>query len=163
MSVRDPYFANEKWQYSYYPSPVSRKMPKWLSMMRLWPGHEAIGDLMHEVYQAVFGGQYRLAAMGIRAVLEQVMILKVGDREGFIKNLDAFQREGFISQRQRESILPTLEVGHAAMHRAYEPTEEDLYTALDVVEGVLAPIFGHADEAKNMGKRVPSKSKRISS
>jgi hypothetical protein len=34
---------------------------------------------MYEVYAAVDAKQYRLAAMGIRAALEQVMIMKVGD------------------------------------------------------------------------------------
>jgi len=38
----------------------------------------ALGSLLHEIYQAVHGGQYRLAAMGIRALLEQIMVSKVG-------------------------------------------------------------------------------------
>ena len=46
-------------------------------------GDAAIGAVMMEVYQAVTGGQYRLAAMGIRALLEQVMIQKVGDLKTF--------------------------------------------------------------------------------
>src|SRR6266850_5135987 len=69
--------------HSYYPSPVSRKMPTWMFLWTLGlgkaKGDAAIGAVMMEVYQAVTGGQYRLAAMGIRALLEQVMIQKVGD------------------------------------------------------------------------------------
>jgi hypothetical protein len=34
--------------------------------------------LLSEIYEALDGGQHQLAAMGIRALLEQVMIVKVG-------------------------------------------------------------------------------------
>jgi Domain of unknown function (DUF4145) len=145
----------------YYPSPVSRKMPPW---MFLWSiglgrakGDAAIGAVMMEVYQAVDGGQNRLAAMGVRALLEQVMIQKVGDLQGFNTKLDAFQNAGFISAIQRDAMRATLDVGDAAMHRAYVPTEKDLTLALDIVEGVLAPIYDHRTEAEKMADRVPSR------
>ena len=51
----------------------------------------------------------------------------------------------------------TLDVGYAAMHRAYMPTEEDLKIALDIVEGVFAPIFGHG-AAESLTDRVPPRS-----
>jgi hypothetical protein len=40
---------------------------------------EVIGALLHEVHQAVRGGMRRLAAMGVRSLIEQLMISKVGD------------------------------------------------------------------------------------
>ena len=86
----------------YYPSPVTRKMPTWMFLWSLGlgkaKGDAAIGAVMMEVYQAVAGGQYRLAAMGIRALLEQVMIQKVGGLKTFDMKLDAFQNGGFIRQ-----------------------------------------------------------------
>src|SRR5258707_2762459 len=81
MGIQSRWLNDGSITNEYYPSPVSRKAPVWLSFMRLGldDNEEKIGDLMHEVYRAVDGKQYRLAAMGIRALLEQVMILKVGD------------------------------------------------------------------------------------
>jgi hypothetical protein len=35
------------------------------------------------------------------------------------------------------------------------PTEQELNVALDVVEGVFAPIFGHKTEAEKLADRVP--------
>lgn len=145
---------------TYYPSPVSRKIPAWLAFMRLGvtsAEEEGIGDLMHEVYAAVDAKQYRLAAMGIRATLEQVMILKVGDLQTFNQKLDAFEKAGFISSIQRESMRATLDVGDAAMHRGFVPKERELAVALDVVEGVMAPIFGHYEDAKALSQRVPAR------
>jgi hypothetical protein len=53
----------------------------------------------------------------------------------------------------------TLDVGDAAMHRAFNPSEEEFKVALDIVEGVLAPIFAHNDAAEKLGDRVPPRAK----
>jgi len=150
--------------HRYYPSPVSRKMPSW---MFLWSiglgrgkGDAAIGAVLMEVFQAVDGGQYRLAAMGIRALLEQVMIQKVGDLQTFDLKLDEFQKQGYISAIQRDAMRATLDVGDAAMHRGFVPTEQDLTLALDIVEGILAPIYDHRSEAEKMADRVPPRMPR---
>jgi hypothetical protein len=59
---------------------------------------------------------------------------------------------GLISNIQRDAMRATLDVGDAAMHRGYNPKEGELRIALDVLDGVCAPIFGHADEAKEHGE-----------
>jgi hypothetical protein len=147
-------------KHNYYPSPVSRKEPEWLLPFTQGLGggdkdEGELGSLLYEIYQAVHGGQYRLAAMGIRALLEQVMITKVGDLGSFDKQLNAFQEKGYVSFVQRDTVKATLEVGHAAMHRRYKPTEKDLKIALDVVEGIMAPL-----QAEEMADRVPPRPPR---
>jgi len=69
--------------------------------------------------------------------------------------LDAFQNGGSISAIQRDAMRATLDVGDAAMHRAFLPSEQDLTLALDIIEGVLAPIYDHRTEAEKMADRVP--------
>ena len=148
----------------FYPSPVSRKWPKWAAWLAAGvstpDSEKQIGALLWEVYAAVDGGQHRLAAMGIRALLEQVMILKVGDLQTFNQKLDAFQAKGYISSRQRDAMRATLDVGDAAMHRAHRPSEPDLKLALDIVEGVLAPIFAYKELAEKLAENVPPRSPR---
>jgi hypothetical protein len=46
------------------------------------------------------------------------------------------------------------------MHRGFVPTEKDLMLALDIVEGVLAPIYDHRTEAEKMSDRVPPRTPR---
>ena len=107
------------------------------------------------------GGQHRLAALGIRALLDQIMIARVGDLEGgFDKKLDAFQAKGYISLLQRDAMRATLDVGNAAMHRAFKPTEDDIRTALDIVEAIFAVIFHHKDAADRMVNRMPARTPR---
>jgi len=143
----------------YYPSPVSRKKPSWFMEMSLgWlggVGARKLADLLHEIYQAVDGGQHRLAAMGIRALLEQVMIAKIGDEGSFEQKMQKFQEGGYISLIQRDAMRETIEVGHAAMHRAFAPSEEELCKALDIVEGIMAAIYDHSQTATTLAKRVP--------
>ena len=113
---------------TYYPSPVSRVLPDWIFDFEigLVGGEEEqmIGQLLQEVYAAGRGGQYRLATMGIRAVLEQVIIAKVGDHHSFSKNLEQFYAAGYISLMQRDALDNSLEAGHAATHRFFKPTEQ---------------------------------------
>jgi hypothetical protein len=70
----------------YYPSPVSRRKPSpsWALRLALWPEQRDktnlfLLELFDEIYQAVNAGQHRLATMGIRSLLETIMIAKVGD------------------------------------------------------------------------------------
>jgi hypothetical protein len=143
----------------YYPSPVARQKPAWLLRRVMVDGIPGVpGDiasLFDEVYEAVRGGQFRLAIMGIRALLEQVMITKIGDRGSFVRNLEAAHKEGFLSLIQRNAMSSILDAGHAAIHRLHEPTSEDLATALDIAEGICATIFVHPDAATAVSGRVP--------
>jgi len=151
-------------EMNYYPEPVSRKEPTWLLSLIVEENTKDRhpGVLLHEIYQAVHGGQYRLAAMGVRALLEQVMVSKVGDLGSFEKHLDAFQEAGYISFVQRETMVATIEVGHATTHRGHLPNAEDLQVALDIVEGIMAPIYHHQGAAEKMVDRVPPRPPRKS-
>jgi Domain of unknown function (DUF4145) len=114
-----------------------------------------LGELLHEIYEAVQGKQHRLALMGIRAFFEQLMIAKVGDQGTFGANLNKFLEEGFIAKIQLTAIKHILESGHAAIHRGYKPVEHDLNTALDILEAITETIFFHEREAKQVAARVP--------
>jgi Domain of unknown function (DUF4145) len=142
----------------FYPVPIARRQPPWvpnLSAGFYGMDKQAIGGILAEVYQATANGQRRLAGMGIRAALEQVMIATVGDLRTFDEKLDEFQNAGYISLVQRDAMRATLNVGDAAMHRGHLPSDDDLNLALDIVEGVFAPIFAHKDLAQKLGDAVP--------
>jgi hypothetical protein len=142
----------------YYPSPVSRREPDWFWERWLADGEtqsSALTDLFLETYQAVAGGQLRLAAMGIRALLEQIMVTKVGDQGTFTKTLDTFHQKGFISLVQRDAMSAILDAGHAVTHRFFSPRKEELKTALDIAEGVFAAIYIHSDAATKIADRLP--------
>jgi hypothetical protein len=148
-------------QTQYYPPPISRKKPEWLSALFWgWIGeekYEQLPGLFGEVYEAVRGGQHRLATMGIRAILENIMVAKVEDQGNFAENLEAFSEGGYISLVQRDAMTDILDAGHAAMHRGYKPSVPDLNTALDIAEGIVSAIYVHSEKAKDVASRVPAR------
>jgi hypothetical protein len=145
----------------YFPSAVSRRRPNWIWGLA-WgiEGEDKLGDLLQEIYEAVEGGQLRLAAMGVRSLLEQIMVAKVGDQGTFAKNLNAFHEKGFISLVQRDAMSAILDAGHAVTHRAFEPQKDDLNTALDIAEGIFAAIYIHGEAAIKVADRVPPRPKK---
>jgi hypothetical protein len=154
------YTSPHRQDVTYYPSPVPRVLPDWIFDFELGLAGEKeqiIGQLLQEVYAAARGGQYRLAAMGIRSVLEHVMIAKVGDHHKFSENLEQFCKAGYISLMQRDALNESLEAGHAATHRFFNPTQQDLNILLNIAEGILEAIYIHPDQAEFLSKRVPSR------
>jgi hypothetical protein len=140
----------------FYPSPVSRKEPDWLIDLILGKDNETgVGELLYEVYQAVDGGQHLLAAMGIRAALEQAMVMKVGELRTFDDKLNEFHKQGYVSLVQRDAMRDLIDVGNPAVHRAHKPTAQKLKLALDIIEGVLASILVYKDGAAHMADKLP--------
>jgi hypothetical protein len=109
----------------YYPPVIARRAPDWVTgVLSLYSDvivPEQISALMREIYTAVQNDSRRLVAMGIRTVVEIVMIEKVGERNNFKLLVDAFQNAGYLSLRQAGTLDSILEVGHAAIHRGWEP------------------------------------------
>lgn len=132
----------------FYPPAISRPKPRWLNLL---DSQWHITKLLDEVYTATYNGAKSLASMGLRAVIEAVMIDKVGDNNSFAKNLEEFQAQGYVSKIQKKSLLAALELGHASIHRGYEPTDDQLDTAIDIVEGLIHQLYllpGNAEAAK---------------
>src|SRR5271167_4532365 len=126
-----------------------------------WIGKEipsTIHSIMHEIYSAVEHRLLRLAAMGIRAALENVMKEKVGDRP-FNALIDEFQKAGYLSTRQALSLDSIIEAGHATIHRGWQPTREDIDTFLDITESLIEAVYSHEDRARELDQRVPRRKK----
>jgi hypothetical protein len=139
-----------------YPPPMIRRTPAWATdALQGLVIPQPILDLMRETYVAVQNDLTRLAAMGVRAALEQVMIEKVGDQKSFNNNLSHFEQDGYISARQRKLLASILEAGHAAIHRAWQPTRMDVSHLLDIAESIIESVYLHEGHAVVLEARVP--------
>lgn len=145
----------------FYPPSTFRPEPKWLHdfWLEFPPGQDLLHDLLKEVYVALQNDQPFLAAMGIRALLEQIMVTKCGDHGTFRENLAAFEDKGFVSALQRERLETVLEVGHAAIHRGYKPSMEDLMTLVDLTEVIVQTIYLHGSKVEDLKKKIPARKK----
>jgi hypothetical protein len=148
--------------YLYYPPAISRAYPKWFSYLehlgyieKDGAGYIYIHNILKEIYIGLQNDSIRLATLGIRALLEYVMVQKVGDNGSFKKNLNEFEKQGHISSSQNIILNSVLETGHATMHRSYSPTKKDLVTCIDITENLIATIFIHTREADKLLKKIP--------
>jgi hypothetical protein len=97
--------------------------------------------------------------MGIRALLESLMIKKVGDKGTFATNLDAFVSAGHVSRGQKEMFESTLELGHAAMHRGFVPTAAVPVACLDATEHVVQSLSVFPTQSAELRKAIPKRKK----
>ncbi|MGC2413803.1 MAG: DUF4145 domain-containing protein [Stellaceae bacterium] len=107
---------------------IRRNVPSWHLLLSLF-GPETdvpVAEFLPEIYSAAQTGLCRLTALGLRALLEQVIIAKVGDQESFKKNLEKFMECGYASINQRDALDAVYEAGSAAMHRGFKPSVPEI-------------------------------------
>jgi hypothetical protein len=141
----------------YFPPRTYRPAPRWLEKSTI-PAY--VGKSLAEIYVAVQNDLRSLASMGIRALLESLMIKKVGDQGTFKQNLDAFADAGHVSRTQRDMFESTLEVGHAVMHRGFVPSSDGLVACLDATEHVVQSLYVFPSQSAALRKAVPRRKKR---
>jgi uncharacterized protein DUF4145 len=141
-------------EITFFPPQVSRRQPSWLEQV-----DEEIQEIVREVYTALHADSRRLALMGARAVLDVIMVRKVGDIGSFTAKLDALEKAGITSPRQTNLLQAALDAGNAAAHRGHLPTAEELGAIMDIVENLL-----HLDlldpAADELRRSTPSRVKR---
>ena len=129
-------------QTHFYPPRVSRHKPAWHG--ELPTDYE---QLLAEVYSSLHADNRRLAMMGARALVDLFILRKVGDLGDFSKGMDALEKEGFISVKDRLIVKAAIEAGHAAAHRAYRPTAIDLERVMDIIENIIQHDVLHESAA----------------
>ena len=99
-----------------------------------------------------------MAVMGVRALLEHIMIEKVGDQGSIGGNVKAFLAAGFVADANKGTFeKQVMEAGHAAMHRNYRPHMADLNILLDIVEALIASIYVHPHRTEALAKGIPAR------
>ncbi|MFA0882450.1 DUF4145 domain-containing protein [Vibrio cholerae] len=147
---------------SIYPPYTLRQKPSWVSKLVFpfnadtGPVNRELMELISEIYVSLQNGCNRLTVMGIRALIEHVMIQKVGDKGRFVKNMDEFESQGYISKVQRTALDQVLEAGHAAIHRSYNPKQKEVIAAMDIVENIVESIYV-VEKNQHSLKHVPKK------
>jgi hypothetical protein len=158
---------------AHYPPSMFRREPTWILELKLRitfnddktfifdDDNAFITDLMHEIYICIQNDCRRSATMAVRALLEQVMIYKVGDQQSFAKNIAKFREDGYISTIQKEFLETVIDAGHATIHRAYKPSKEDLIALVNIAESVIEAVYINEHRAARLKKRIPSKKTKL--
>lgn len=119
---------------TFYPPRLSRRKPSWMERAGLPIEYSCLLD---EVYVALHADSRRLAAMGARALIDEVIRRQVGDQGDFKNGLDELVKKGFLSTHNRELINAAVDAGHASAHRSFQPSTTDINTVIDIVENLI--------------------------
>jgi len=143
----------------FFPPPVSRHKPEWFDDVP----HE-MRFLLEEIYNSLDANNTALPLMGARAVLDMLIVDKVGDAGTFAEKMKALEGKGFISEKNREILEVALDAGSAAAHRGYRAKLQDVQAVMDIVENLLQATYvldKVAVELKKSTPPRPSKKKAV--
>ncbi|WP_207456073.1 DUF4145 domain-containing protein [Azospirillum sp. SYSU D00513] len=150
----DPEYEN------YYPSKMFRKLPGRSSFHSLRK-HAHIYDLLEEVIHAYHGEHYRLAGMGLRSVLDYVLTDILEGDKGFQEKIDWMVEKGHISQRDKSTLAKFIEIGNAAVHRGFAPSQEDVDILLDYAMTFLRNFYDFDASLAEIHGRVPPSAPKL--
>lgn len=112
------------WEEAIYPPVSYRSRPVWFEDL---PDRTLL-QISEEIYKSLQSESLYLATFGSRTLLDRLMVLIVGDRGNFNRSLEALVEQGQISKQERDIIAPVVDAGHAAAHRGWVPTPQQLNT-----------------------------------
>jgi hypothetical protein len=144
-----------EWDYPdvrLFPPPVSRHKPEWFDQIPV-----SLRSLLAEIYNSLDADTRALPLMGARALLDMVIVDKVGDAGTFADKLKKLQSQGFISQKNREILDAALDAGSAAAHRGYAPKLAEVHAVMDIVENLLQAIYVLDKIAVEIKKSTPAR------
>lgn len=145
-----------EWDYPdvrFFPPPVSRHKPEWFHKLPA-----SLLSLLSEVYNSLDADTRALPLMGARAILDMIIVDKVGDVGTFTDKLKKLESQGFISQKNREVLDAALDAGSAAAHRGYAPKMAEVHAVMDIVENLLQAIYVLDKVAAEIKKNIPARS-----
>ncbi|TWT45126.1 hypothetical protein RAS1_15480 [Phycisphaerae bacterium RAS1] len=146
---------------TYFPPAVTRPKPRWMSGLVGLSApaiNRALVSLFHEVYAALHAGSNRLAMMGARAIIDMVLLDKVGDQGTFAEKLSEMQKADYISRASREFLAAAIEAGHAATHRGHASNDADVNRVMDIVENLVQTVYVLETAARTLHKNTPRRS-----
>jgi hypothetical protein len=138
----------------YFPPFVSRHPPSWQ-----YDIPQKIRAVLDEVYRSLDADTHSLPMMGARALVDMLMVEKVGDVGSFKQKLDTLAADGFIGTTQVNVLDAALDAGGAAAHRGHIPSESEVNAVMDIVENLLHAVYVLPDMAKSLKKTTPPRPK----
>ncbi len=149
-----PFGPDEEAEYGrkIYPPPSARPLPTWIDEVP-----RELSEILSEAYSALQAGSCRLAAMGARATLEYLMLSKIDDQGSFKNNVDEFISKGHLQPALKKTLISSLDVGSAAIHRGYKPDIEVLSELFDIIEGLMESTILFPKKAALIEKSVPAR------
>ena len=137
-----------------YPPDRRRACPDWAQDL---PADCQV--LLREIYNALSVDCRSLVAMGARAIIDLMLTDMLGDIGGFAHKLKTAVANGMLDATQHGVIADAIDAGHAASHRGFVPTFEQLEDVLVIVEYALKDRYVTQKASDRLKDAVPKREK----
>jgi predicted transport protein len=154
--IADETGAEANWEEFIYPPVTYRNSPEWFEDLP----DRTLRAISVEIYKSLQTESHYLATFGSRTLIDRLILLSVGDKGNFAKGLAALQDEGMLSQHERDILEPVVQAGHAAAHRGWAPTKDQLAIILDTVEGLIHRLLVLPKLSEELEEAVPGRADR---
>jgi hypothetical protein len=109
-----------------------------------------ISTLYHETVAAHDTKLVLLSAVGLRALLEAIIVNKVeSSKYGYSLESKINSLEGIVEQKVIQTLHDFRTVGNEAVHAQVAPDHLDIHRALYVVESLMEYYYGLAESAES--------------
>lgn len=124
--------------------------------------YDFLGDaqkaLIWEIDRAINNELEALPTIGLRTLLETIMVEKIGDvGGGFFKKVERFTEEGYVTPIMAKALSHVLDAGHASAHRAYFPSREDLAICVELVKHLMQGIYILRPSVEKVAEKTPKR------
>jgi hypothetical protein len=143
-------------QLDYFPPAVARQLPGWLKELPDDVQAKDIRELFTEIYHALNSNGTRLAMMGARALVDIFMNRTIGDVGGFREKLNELERQKYINGKNKEYLEAALEIGHATIHREFNPSLKNVNHVMNIIENLIETIVLEK-QAKELKAETPKR------
>lgn len=144
------------WLTEYAFSPFAEPSCRNPREIRRLEAVRGIVSLLNETNLAIANACHRLAAMGIRSVIDLVGAERYGDIS-LKQKVDQLNSDGLISRENTKHLDAAIQLGHAAVHRAFSPTLHDVESALSITCNLLEAIYRIPGQARSLTERTPKR------
>jgi hypothetical protein len=139
----------------------------WDLTQKVYPGRVAGRPLLEDYYRLPYGiaqiykqtheaicyKQTILAGIGLRAIVDAVCEEKLADGQTLFKKIDDLVTKGVITASGAEILHNIRLIGNASAHAVKANSEEELATALEVVEHLLMGVYLIPQKAAKLKKK----------
>lgn len=137
----------------------NRSEPHWLEELIKYD--ETLHQLLRDIYRAVAADLNVFAITGVRTAFDRITeIIGIDPAITFAEKLSELVRMGFVGQTESDHLGTVVEAGSAAAHRGWKPSQNDIGTALDILEGFIFRTYILRDGADKLKAALPPKQKR---
>ncbi len=112
-----------------------------------------IANIYKQTHEAICSKQTILAGIGLRAIVEAVCEEKAAEGHNLLKKIDDLIVKGVITQSGADILHTIRLMGNASAHEVQANSEEELSTALEVVEHLLLGVYLIPQKAAKLKKK----------